>query len=285
MAASFGSYLKAAFNARPFGMFIAPNWIGIAAFGMLGLLNPGFWLVGAGVELAYLFGLATNTRFQRAISSGATAGTEKEWKDRMDAMVRRLSDNDQARYVAFVARCRAILEQFQQQDPSGSSSAVQGENLGKLTWVYVRLLLARRAISRVLKEPTLGETQEIETRLTELQTRLKDTTLHEDLRKSLASQADILQQRVAQRKEGREKLDFLEAEILRIQEQIELLREQSALSADADGMSARLDEITHSLGGASQWLSDQQKLLGSFDDLLDEPPASAARAATLRESR
>ncbi|MEO8140360.1 MAG: hypothetical protein ABI742_11980, partial [Gemmatimonadota bacterium] len=161
----------------------------------------------------------------------------------------------------------------------------QGENLGKLTWVYVRLLLARRAISRVLKEPTLGETQEIETRLTELQARLKDTTLHEDLRKSLSSQADILQQRVAQRKEGREKLDFLEAEILRIQEQIELLREQSALSADADGMSARLDEITHSLGGASQWLSDQQKLLGSFDDLLDEPPASAARAATLRESR
>jgi hypothetical protein len=285
MAASFGSYLKAAFNARPFGMFIAPNWIGLAGVGLLGFLNPGFWLIGAGVELAYLFGLATNTRFQRAISSGASAGTEKEWKEKMDAMVRRLSDNDQARYVAFVARCRAILDQFQQQDPSGSSSTVQGENLGKLTWVYVRLLLARRAISRVLKEPTLGETQEIETRLTELQARLKDATLHEDLRKSLASQADILQQRVAQRKEGREKLDFLEAEILRIQEQIELLREQSALSADADGMSARLDEITHSLGGASQWLSDQQKLLGSFDDLLDEPPASAARAATLRESR
>ncbi|MEO8139541.1 MAG: hypothetical protein ABI742_07850, partial [Gemmatimonadota bacterium] len=142
MAASFGSYLKAAFNARPFGMFIAPNWIGIAAVGLLGFLNPGFWLIGAGVELAYLFGLATNTRFQRAISSGATAGTEKEWKERMDAMVRRLSDNDQARYVAFVARCRAILDQFQQQDPSGSSSTVQGENLGKLTWVYVRLLLA-----------------------------------------------------------------------------------------------------------------------------------------------
>lgn len=285
MAASFGSYIKAAFNARPFGMFIAPNWIGLAGVGLLGFLNPGFWLIGAGVELAYLFGLATNTRFQRAISSGASAGTEKEWKEKMDAMVRRLSDTDQARYVAFVARCRAILEQFQQQDPSGSSGTVQGENLGKLTWVYVRLLLARRAISRVLKEPTLGETQEIETRLTELQARLKDATLHEDLRKSLSSQADILQQRVAQRKEGREKLDFLEAEILRIQEQIELLREQSALSADADGMSARLDEITHSLGGASQWLSDQQKLLGSFDDLLDEPPASAARAATLRESR
>lgn len=284
MAASFGSYLKAAFNARPFGMFVAPNWIGLAAFGLLGLSNPGFWLIGAGVEVAYLFGLATNGRFQRAVSSGASAGTEQEWKSKLDAMVRRLSDTDQARYVAFVSRCRAILDQFQQQDPSGASSSVQGENLGKLTWVYVRLLLARRAMSRVLKEPTLGETREIEGRLAEVQQRLTDPALHEDLRKSLSSQADILEQRVAQRKEGREKLDFLEAEILRIQEQVELLREQAALSTDADGMSARLDEITHSLGGASQWLSDQQKLLGSFDDLLDEPPAAAARA-TLRESR
>ena len=34
---SFWSYLKAAFNARPFGMFIAPNWIGLAGFGLLGL--------------------------------------------------------------------------------------------------------------------------------------------------------------------------------------------------------------------------------------------------------
>lgn len=284
MAASFGGYLKAAFNARPFGMFIAPNWIGLAAFGLLGLSNPGFWLIGAGVELAYLFGLATNGRFQRAVGARATAGNDQEWKNRLDQMVRRLADTDQARYVAFVARCRAILDQFQQQDPSGATAAVQGENLGKLTWVYVRLLLARRAMSRVLKEPTLGETREIEGRLTEVQARLKDPALHEDLRKSLSSQAEILEQRVTQRKEGREKLDFLEAEILRIQEQIDLLREQAALSTDAGGMSARLDEITGSLGGASQWLTEQQKMIGGLDDLLDEPPPAAARA-TLRESR
>jgi hypothetical protein len=284
VATSLGGYLKAAFNARPFGMFIAPNWIGIAAFGLLGLSNPGFWLIGAGVELAYLFTLATNGRFQRAITSRASAGTDQEWKSKLDGMVRRLSDTDQARYVAFVSRCRAILDQFQQQDSSGASAAVQGENLGRLTWVYVRLLLARRAMSRVLKEPTLGETQEIEARLDEVLQRLKDPALHEDLRKSLTSQAEILQQRVSQRREGREKLDFLEAEILRIQEQVELLREQAVLSTDADGMSARLDQITGSLGGASQWLTEQQKMLGGLDDLLDEPPPAAARA-TLRETR
>lgn len=284
MKSSFWTYLKAAFNARPFGMFVAPNWVALVGIGLLGLTNPGFWLVGAGVELAYLLGLATNPRFQRAITAQATAGTAQEWKDRLDGMVRRLSDTDQARYVAFQSRCRAILDQFSQQDPSGTAVDVQSENLSKLIWVYLRLLIARRAMSRVLKEPTLGETQELETRLAELKHRLGDTSLAEDLRRSLTSQAEILEQRVTQRREGREKLDFLEAEILRIQEQVELLREQAALSTDADGLSARLDQITGSLGGASQWINDQQKLYGSLDDLLDEPPPAIARAQ-IREAR
>lgn len=281
---SFWSYLKAAFNARPFGMFIAPNWIGLAGFGLLGLTNPGFWLLGAGAELAYLLALVTNGRFQRVVDRRSTAGEEDEWKGRMEAMVRRLSDTDQARYVAFVSRCRTILDQLTQQDPSGSAAKVHGENLSKLIWVYIRLLVARRAMSRVLKEPTMGETQEIEHRLAEVRARLADESLGPDLRRSLTSQAEILEQRVSQRREGREKLDFLEAEILRIQEQVELLREQSALSTDAEGISARLDEITGSLGGASQWINDQQKLYGSMDDLLDEPPPVAARIA-LKEGR
>lgn len=281
---SFWSYLKAAFNARPFGMFIAPNWIGLAGFGLLGLTNPGFWLLGAGAELAYLLALVTNGRFQRVVDRRSTAGEEDEWKGRMEAMVRRLSDTDQARYVAFVSRCRTILDQLTQQDPSGSAAKVHGENLSKLIWVYIRLLVARRAMSRVLKEPTMGETQEIEHRLAEVRARLADESLGPDLRRSLTSQAEILEQRVSQRREGREKLDFLEAEILRIQEQVELLREQSALSTDAEGISARLDEITGSLGGASQWINDQQKLYGSMDDLLDEPPPIAARIA-LKEGR
>jgi len=277
MKPSLWSYLKAAFNARPFGMFVAPNWVGLAAFGILGLANPGFWLIGAGAELTYLFGLATNRRFQRAIDSRQRSGTDREWRERQDALIARLSDTDQARYVAFAARCRTILDLFQQHDPSGASVEAQGENLGRLTWVYLRLLLARRAMSRVLKEPTLGETTELESRLAQLRHQLGDPVLSDELRKSLSSQAEILEQRVTQRREGREKLDFLEAEIMRIQEQVELLREQAALSADAEGLSARLDEITGSLGGASQWITDQQKMYGSLDDLLQEPPPASAR--------
>ncbi len=279
MTRSLWTYIKAAFNARPFGMFVAPNWVGLAAVGFLGLSNPGFWLIGAGAELFYLLTLATNRRFQQVVDRKGSSGSEADWKRRQDALVARLTDTDQARYVAFVARCRQILDQLSLHDPTGSAAGVQGENLGRLTWVYLKLLLARRAMSKVLKEPTLGETTEIEARLEAVRTRLADPQLGGDLRRSLTQQAEILQQRVTQRSEGREKLDFLEAEIHRIHEQVELLREQAALSADAEGLSTRLDEITGTLGGASQWLADQQKIYGALDDLLEDPPPLASRAA------
>ena len=65
----FTDYIRAAFNARPWGMFVAPNWIGLGAFGLLGTMDPGFWVLGAGLELGYLLALSTNPRFQRAIAS------------------------------------------------------------------------------------------------------------------------------------------------------------------------------------------------------------------------
>ena len=55
----FFDFITAAFNARPFGMFVAPNWIGLGAFGLLGLMDPGFWVLGAGLELGYLLDLAS----------------------------------------------------------------------------------------------------------------------------------------------------------------------------------------------------------------------------------
>ena len=70
---SFWDYIKAAFSAKPKGMFVPPNWVGLAAIGLLGLLNPGIWLIGAGLEVGYLLACANNKRFRKVISAGADA--------------------------------------------------------------------------------------------------------------------------------------------------------------------------------------------------------------------
>ena len=88
----FLDYLTAAFSARPIGMFVAPNWVGLAAFGLLGLTNPGFWVLGAGLELGYLLTLATNPRFQRVVSSRPLSAARAEWNVRIRSLIGRLDD-------------------------------------------------------------------------------------------------------------------------------------------------------------------------------------------------
>ena len=276
MKPSLWDYLRAAFDARPLGMFVAPNWIGLAVFGLLGLVNPGFWLIGLGVEFGYLGLLATNRRFQRTVSASRLSTAQLEWQKKQDELVAQLTDVDQARYVALAARCRAILDQQLRASTPTPVLEAQSENLGRLIWTYLRLLNARRAMTRVLREaPSEGSSDALDGRIAELRSRLANPSLGEGLRTSLQGQLEILEQRLAQRTEGREKLAFLEAELARIQEQVELIRERAALAADSKELSTRIDEITSTLGGTTRWISDQQRLFGAMEDLLAEPPPMA----------
>src|SRR4051812_48921388 len=111
MKPSLGDYIKSAFNARPIGMFIPPNWIGLGGFALLGFINPGFWLIGGGLEFAYLFSLATNPRFQRVVSGSKTLTQQRERLSQVRVQIAQLAPDDQRRYMLLEQRCQQIIEQ------------------------------------------------------------------------------------------------------------------------------------------------------------------------------
>jgi len=264
-------YVTAAFNARPMGMFVAPNWVGLAAFGLLGVANPGFWVLGVGLELGYLLTLATNSRFQRAVSSKPLSAARAEWNVRIDRLSGRLNDEDRGRYAALAQRCASIIDlqtQGGSEVPHGIET--QADSLGRLSWMFLRLLVARSTIHSVLTEGEEGELLERRRRALERQAR--DESVPADLRRSLSGQIEILGQRIEQRDQAEKKLAFIDAELARIEEQVELIREQAALSTDPEILSQRIDQIAATLGGTGQWIRDQQKVYGAMDDLLTEPP-------------
>ena len=264
-------YVTAAFNARPMGMFVAPNWVGLAAFGLLGVANPGFWVLGVGLELGYLLTLATNSRFQRIVSSKPLSAARAEWNVRIDRLTGRLNDEDRGRYAALAQRCASIIDlqtQGGSEVPHGIET--QADSLGRLSWMFLRLLVARSTIHSVLTEGEEGELLERRRRALERQAR--DESVPADLRRSLSGQIEILGQRIEQRDQAEKKLAFIDAELARIEEQVELIREQAALSTDPEILSQRIDQIAATLGGTGQWIRDQQKVYGAMDDLLTEPP-------------
>jgi hypothetical protein len=272
----FMHYVGAAFNARPFGMFVAPNWIGLAAVGMLGVLNPGFWVLGAGLEMGYLLLLATNQRFQRAVASQPLSASRAEWTERITRLMGRLHADDRERYDALADRCRTIIDLQTHGGadiPYGIES--QADSLGRLSWTFLRLLVARSTIATVVADHDGGV---LEARLKALEREAADESVASDLRRSLGGQAEILAQRIQQRNDARHKQAFIDAELARIEEQVELIREQAALSTDPELLSRRIDEIAATLGGTGQWIRDQQQVYGAMEDLLTEPPPLAVDA-------
>jgi len=136
--------------------------------------------------------------------------------------------------------------------------------------MFLRLLLARRTIGQVM-----GGAQndaELQRKIAALERQQTQTGLSEELARSLTGQLEILRQRTQQRNDGDRKLAYIDAELERIQQQVELIREQAAMSTDPELLSRRIDAITATLGTTGQWIRDQQQVYGAMEDLLTEPP-------------
>jgi hypothetical protein len=203
--------------------------------------------------------------------------SRKEWNARIQKVLSQLEPGDRRIYEALGARCRSIIELQMHgvtEPPHGLEA--QADGLGRLTWTYLRLLLARRTIRSVVDESMSDAS--LQRRIATLQRQQEDPSTGEHLRRSLAGQIEILTQRVQQRTDAARKLAFIEAELERIQQQVELIREQAALSTDPELLSQRIDEIAATLGTTGQWIRDQQKVYGAMEDLLSEPPPLAPDA-------
>jgi hypothetical protein len=273
----FFRYVREAFSARPWGMFVPPNWVGLAAFALLGLLNPGFWVVGAGLELGYLLLLSTSTRFQRIVNARHDYAQKQGTQQQLSEQLARLEPADQARYRQLQQRCQNVLQQ--QHDVAPVDLQTQADGLGKLLYVYMRLLLTRNGILRVLEG---ASSKSIDLRIGEVKGQLQNAGTPE-LQHSLNDQLDILAERKKRHAEARDKLQFIEAELTRIQEQVELIREGLVVSTDPAALSHRIDAVGNTLGGTTQWIKQQQELFGQTEELLADPPPVVLEMPQARE--
>ena len=257
------SYLMAAFNAKPFGMPIPPNWFGLAAFGLLGVfLTPGFWLLGAGLEVAYLAALAGSQRFRNVVDAGALQKQQVE--DPVDRRYRefieKLSLSEQRRHQQVEARAREIMTTLK----ASPMMSTHADSLEQLVWLHLRLLAARQAIARVV-QTAQQERAQLAAQEDQIRKRLESTDIGADLRRSLEQQVAVIDQRQEAHANADRRLEHVEAELSRIDQQISLIREQALLASDEDSIGSSLDALTASFNEANRWLNNQRDLLGVFE--------------------
>jgi hypothetical protein len=260
------SYLAAAFNARPLGMPIPPNWFGIATFGLLGaLINPGLWLIGLGAEGLYLWWLSRNERFRATVDAvaGVTDSTS-----RYENLLAHLDSSEQSQQYEIEHEAAEIVALLQRSEAHGS----QIGDVRQMAWLHLKLLAARAAFSEVV-EVAERERKKLDEQERRCRERLA-AGVDDELKRSLEQQIEVIQSRYAAHSDA--------------QRRMELVREQALLATEDGNMAQSLDALSASLNEANRWLKDQRELFAGLDNFTDEPPPAdllASKRATRRTSK
>ncbi len=257
------SYLAAAFNARPLGMPIPPNWFGIAAFGILGaLVNPGLWLIGLGLEGLYLWSLSRNERFRATVD--AEAGMTDS-SSRYEELLANLDSAAQAHQYEIERAAAEIVSLLQRTDAHGSQTG----DVRQMAWLHLKLLNARSAFVEVIAAAE-RERKSLEEQERHCRDRLAATDTDEELRRSLEQQLEVIKARQDAHRDAKRRRELVDAELGRLRQQVSLVREQALLATDENNMAQSLDALSASLNEANRWLRDQRELFAGL--VMDEPP-------------
>lgn len=288
----FWAYLKAAFNARFLGMFISPSWVILAAFVFLGVVvNPGFFLIGAGIELSYLFTIAGHPRFQRYIQSRALSklvmAQKAEWQSRTDKLIQQLGSDDQKKFYSLENRCNSILDFYSTQLMFNDLMLEHHRrSLNKLIWIFLQLLVTRQAAEKLMEgtiyPKKLGS---FEFQIEELDKQVNTEGISEELKKSLEGKRDIVKMRLQTLTEAGQKLAYINAELERIEQQVELLREQAIINRDSQGISSRIESVSLSLNQTNDWIKQQEGFLGSIEDISGASPSILSERQDTQEKQ
>ena len=280
----FWDYVKAAFlrRARLPGLGHMPlNLTGLAGIALLGLWNPGFWLLGIAIEVAYLVLKASSPRFQKLIQGEALLMQQKGGEQKVQQVIQSLSPPSMERYRRLLEQCRLIpgLQQGST-DPTSTLGDLRGGSLNQLLWLFIRLLSSRELMVATLTQVNPAS---LEGDVAKLKERLAQADAESPLGRSLKATLDIQSKRLENLAKAKGSLEVVESELDRIEQQVRLIREESAVSGGPEFISARLDQVSATLSETSQWMDQHAEFFSSLavDDPLGTslPPPAPVLAA------
>jgi hypothetical protein len=279
-------YLKAAFHRRvdvPMLGHIPLNKMALGVFAVLGIANPGFWLLGLAVEATYLVGIGGNPRFQKVIEGERLLAAQEGWEGKVQSAVERLSPPGRARYRELLGKCRLILGIGESLggDSLGNVRDLRAQNLNQLLWIFLRLLGSRELIAdnvnNVDRKALSADVERLQQRIASVGKDADDA-----LTKSLQGTLAIQKKRQENLDRAAQSLDVIDAELERIEQQVELIREESAVSGSPQFLSARLDAVTSTMSETSKWMDEHADFFGSL--AADEEASPAPTLPNLPQS-
>ncbi len=239
-------YLKRAFWLGPDlpGLGRLPvNALAALGLGILGFGHPAFWLLGAGLEAAYLASVATHPRFQRAVDAARRQGAPVQAGQGREELVEKLSPPSRQRLAAVEQKCSRILQLSGENQAEAFEVESQRDALDRLNWIYLKLLVARHYL----------ESSRLQTSEADLERRIADLEAGAAgggtaaLRESRQATLKLLRQRMSNLELGEQTLKQVDSDLARIEAQIDLALENATLRGGGAAVTANLELASQTL--------------------------------------
>ena len=237
------------------------NVVAVATAVALGFVHPGFWLLGLGLETAYLLTLATNPRFQRLNDA---LGREAE----RQAVVARLHADLPVDLRRVYDRLADVVAKVADLNASHRDDArfplADGNTLADLLVIALRLLTAKRQLTLVVAEANEAA---LRSKISGLQA---SRETDEVVRQSQQATLDLTQRRLATLQRNQDFLRRIDADLERIESQLTLALEEASSSG------GRAPDLTIGLDLAGRLLD-----AGIYGDAADAVASLAPRSPAL----
>jgi hypothetical protein len=143
--------------------------------------------------------------------------------------------------------------------------------------MHLRLLLSRATLNANF---SLGERPKLVKEIERLEKDAADPGLAEAVKRSKQGTLEIQKKRLENLDRVDEQRAVIESELERIEKQVELIREDTAMGREPLALSSRIDTVVNSLGETSEWMKKNADLLGNIGEekprevpIFLEPPA------------
>lgn len=248
-------YIKAAFWVRqsiPLLGAVPINLIVLPLILAFSFLHPAFLLIGIGFECALISVLAFNAHFRKWVDSPSLEKLQQEKKQRQANLLNKLTPPDQQRFKQVQERVQKIKKSYIDFDAPDYIAEPNKRNLDSLLETLLKLLFAKESL-----EGEEGErnTYRVKADLEALEEELNDATLNKSVRESKEATRDILQKRLSHLDKRQESIQEIEANLHRIEAQIELAHDNTRLQAKPEAINIDIDFASDSM--QSVWYMEE----------------------------
>ncbi len=255
----FSTYLKRAFHNQY-------NYVGLVFFSGMWLIDGVGWgLMGAGLEILFLWMMASNPRFMRHVDSIVEDEKALNYEALRDKLWNQIDLEQRDNYRSLEQQAIRITDEeiprSLQNDPFFK------ENRRKIATLLANYLRMCVAVTRYNRYLGSADPQQITENITRLEAEIADAS--ERVVGIKRKNIEILQKRLDKLEKAKSNLEYLQAQMETIEDTMHLVVDQMTTQSDPKGSSMQIDNLLFNLQETELIAQEMESVL-ELEDGLDD---------------